>query len=125
MNNINDDELNKPIEGSLAILCRNINEIIKQNKDGKQKFVGDIVLVWDMSRLTEFDTGEVNTDIMDHNLITRFPSIVIEDSLTFNADIVLDDRVYPCNLDIVIWNKTLGRKYRTSSNFVKISEKGL
>jgi hypothetical protein len=51
---------------------------------------------------------------------------VIADSQKYNADIVLgEDRVYPCNLDLIVWNKTLGKKFRTSSDFVKITYKGV
>ena len=96
-------------------------EHIKKNKDYSIKETGDIVLMWDTSRLTEIDTLEVNTDLLDHAMLCTFPSIVIEHGLRINKDIVLDERVYPCNLDIMIWNKTLGKKFYTKSEFVKIT----
>jgi hypothetical protein len=96
-------------------------EHIKKNKDNSIKEIGDIVLMWDTSRLTDIETGEVNTDLLDHAMLCTFPSIVIEHGLRINKDIVLDDRVYPCNLDIMIWNKTLDKKFYTKSEFVKIT----
>lgn len=123
---INNNELNEMFEASRNALRNEANEKVKQNKDGKRKLIGDIVLVWDTSRMTDLYTGEVNTDILDHQIMTTYPSIVIEDNRRFNADIVLsEDRVYPCNLDLVIWNKTLGKKFRTCSEFVKITNKGV
>jgi hypothetical protein len=121
-----DDEFDDLMEASRMALQREALEKVKKNKDGKLKCVGDIVLVWDTSRLKDFPTDEPNTDKLDHNLLTSYPSIVIKDDQKFNADIVLgEDRVYPCNLDLVIWNKTLGKKFRTSSVFVKITDKGV
>jgi hypothetical protein len=98
-----------------------ILEHIKKNKDYSIKETGDIVLMWDTSRLTDIDTLEVNTDLLDHAILCTYPSIVIDDRLRINADIVLDERVYPCNLDIMIWNKTLDKKFYTSSLYVKIT----
>jgi hypothetical protein len=119
---IGDDEFDDLMEASRIALIRDAREKVKENKDGKQKYVGDIVLVWDTSRLHDHETGEPNGDLLEHGLITKYPSIVVEEDQKFNADIVLgEDRVYPCNLDIVIWNKTMGKKYRTSSDFVKIT----
>lgn len=121
-NMIGDDEFDDLMDSSRMALRREAMEKIKENKDGKLKYVGDIVLVWDTSRMTELGHDEVNTDHLDHKLITTYPSIVIEDNQKYNADIVLgEDRVYKCNLDLVVWNKTLGKKFRTSSDFVKIT----
>lgn len=123
---IRDDEFDDLLELSRIALQQEAHKRIAQNKDGKQKYIGDIVLVWDSSRLRDLETNETNTDILDHNILATYPSIVIGDSLEFNANIVLGgDRVYPCNLDLIIWNKTLGKKFRTCSEFAKISDKGV
>ena len=122
----NNDQFDDLMESCRMSLIQHAKEKIKQNKDGKLKYVGDIVLVWDTSRLTDLETNEMNTDNLDHQLIATYPSIVIADSQKYNADIVLgEDRVYPCNLDLIVWNKTLGKKFRTSSDFVKITYKGV
>jgi hypothetical protein len=123
---IGDDEFDDLMETSRIALQREATNRVNQNKDGKIKYLGDIVLVWDTSRLRDFPADEPNTDHLEHQLLTMYPSIVIADSQRFNADIVLgEDRVYPCNLDLVIWNKTLGKKFRTCSEFVKITDKGV
>lgn len=123
---IDDNELNEIFEACREALRKAANERIAKHKDGKRKEVGDIVLVWDASRLRNLETDEVNTDHFDHENLSRFPSIVIADNQKYNADIVLgEDRVYPCNLDLVIWNKTIGQKFRTCSEFVKITDKGV
>lgn len=123
---IENDEFDDQMESCRMSLIQHAKEKIKENKDGKLKYVGDIVLVWDTSRLTDLETNEMNTDNLDHQLIATYPSIVIADSQKYNADIVLgEDRVYPCNLDLIVWNKTLGKKFRTSSDFVKITYKGV
>ena len=119
---VGDDEYDDLMDACRESFARDVVNHIKKNKDDSAKHIGDIVLVWDTSRLTEFGQDEVNTDELDHQLIAKFPSIVIAEDQKYNQDIVLgEDRVYPCNLDLIIWNKTLGKKYRTSSSFVKIT----
>lgn len=121
--NTDDNEMYK---ASRETLRKEVSKQIAKNKDGKIKSIGDIVLIWDTSRLRDLETNQTNTDILDHNILAKYPSIVIEDGLKFNADIVLsEDRVYPCNLDLIVWNKTLNKKFRTCSEFVKITDKGV
>lgn len=119
---IHPDEYDDLMDASREAFARDVLDHIKKNKDNTIKKVGDRVIMWDTSRLTEIDTLEVNTDLLDHQILCKFPSIVIESSCRINADIHLGDRVYPCNLDIMIWNKTLGKKFYTKSEFVKITE---
>jgi len=97
-----------------------VNETINKNHDGKTKAVGDRVLVWDSSRLTDLETGEVNRDPLDHRLLAHYKSIVIEDGCKYTATVTLNDNVYSKQLDIVIWNEVIGRKFRTSSDFTKL-----
>jgi hypothetical protein len=118
---IGDDEFDDLMDASRQALTKDIINHINKNKDNIQKFVGDIVQMWDTSRLTDHETNEFNTDLLDHEILVKFPSIVVEDDLIYNADIVLADRLYPCNLDLVIWNKILNKKFRTRSEFVKIT----
>lgn len=121
--NIGDDEYDDLMESAQMSFARDVVATLKKNKDNSIKEVGDIVLVWDTSRMTDVDTGEVNTDILDHQIMATYPSIVVGENLTYNADIVLgEDRVYPCNLDLIVWNKTLGKKFRTASKFTKITK---
>lgn len=100
-----------------------VEDHIRKHKDNSVKVTGDRVLLWDTSRLTEVDSGEINTDPLDHHLLTMYPSIVIEDNVRFNQPIILGDRHYDCNLDLIVWNKTIGKVFRTNSEFVKITEK--
>lgn len=119
---IHEDEFDDFLNTANESFRKGVIDHIARNKDKSVKSVGDKVLVWDTSRLTEIETGEVNTDTLDHEILNKFPSIVIEENLRINKDIVLgEDRVYPCNLDLMIWNKTLGKKFYTKSEFVKIT----
>lgn len=124
--NIGDDEYDDLMETAKMAFARDVINEIKKNKDDSLKQIGDIVLVWDTSRLTEFGKNEVNTDVLDHRIMANYPSIVVENEVKYNADIVLgEDRIYPCNLDLIVWNKTLDKKFRTCSKFVKITDKGV
>jgi hypothetical protein len=124
------DEEHNPYEGEEMIdadqlaLLRDMSAVVKKNKDLGYKTVGDRVLVWDSSRLREVGSDEVNLDELDHKLLAKYASIVVETGCRYNADIDLGEgRHYPLNLDLIIWNKTIGKKYRTSSNFVKRTDK--
>jgi len=117
---IHPQEYDDLMESSRIALRRDIENHIKKNRDGKTKITGDRVLVWDCSRLTEVETGEVNSDPLDHRLMANYESIVIEDSCKHVARVELGDNVYEKVLDIVVWNKTVGKKFRTSSDFSKI-----
>lgn len=118
---IGEDEYDDLMASSQMAFARDVVSKIRENKDNTDKEVGDIVLVWDTSRMTDVQTNEVNKDTLDHQIMANFPSIVIENGIKYNADIVIDDRVYPCNLDLIVWNKTMDRSFRTSSKFTKIS----
>lgn len=111
------------LESSRIALAKDIIEHTKKNKDHGIKHVGDRVLVWDASRLTDVESGKVNFDEFEHALLERFPSIVIENGCKFKADLVIGERVYPMNLDLIVWNKTLNKKFRTNSKFVKRTDK--
>lgn len=122
---IGEDEYDDLMNTAKYALARDVLNHIKKHKDDSIKCVGDKVIMWDTSRLTDPETDEVNTDLLDHQILCTYPSVVIEDNLKYNADIVLDDRIYPCNLDIKIWNKTLNKIFRTKSEFVKITTENL
>ncbi len=111
------------MDASREALARDIIDKINKEKDRGTKYVGDRVLVWDSSRLTDKETNTVNRDELDHQILSRYPSIVIEENCKYNGDVTIDNRVYPMNLDLVIWNKTLNKVFRTSSDFVKRTEK--
>jgi hypothetical protein len=104
---------------------KEVEAYVAKNKDFTIKETGDKVIVWDTSRLTDVATDEYNTDMLEHKLLCTYPSIVIAHGIRKNADITIDDRVYECNLDIIIWNKTLNKKYYTKSEFVKITKKNV
>lgn len=118
---IHPDEYDDLLDSARQSFYNDVMDHVKKNKDNSIKKVGDKVIVWDTSRLRDGDTGEPNTDDLDHNLLCHYPSIVIEEDCRINADIVLGDRTYPCTLDIMIWNKTLNKKFYTKSEFVKLT----
>lgn len=110
-------------ESVAKLFLRDVENRIAQNKDPRPKHVGDRVLVWDCSRLTDAKTDELCIDPLEQKLMTQYPSIVIEDNVQFNQPINLGDRQYNCNLDLIVWNKTLNKVFRTSSEFVKLTDK--
>lgn len=116
-----DDEIH-PNEngGPQNFFVKDLVQHINKNKDERTKHVGDQVLVWDTSRLTEFETDNPVDDLLDERIITHHPSIVIETNCKYDATLYIGKRPYILNLDLKIWNKTLNRVYRTYSNFVKI-----
>jgi hypothetical protein len=115
-----EDDDNEDVDGFIQSGLRDIfREQIAANKDHGTKEVGDVVLVWDSSRLTLVDNDEIVVNPVIHTLVSKNESIVIETGCRYNGDRIIGDRVYPKNLDLVIWCKKLNKKYRTSSDFVK------
>lgn len=113
-------EMDDLIEASRQALAKDIENHIRKNKCEKVKEIGDQVLVWDTSRLRYADDDQPVTDQLDLNIIVLHPSIVVKTRETYQALLELGDRQYNVQLDLVIWNKTINRTFRTSSNFVKI-----
>ena len=105
----------------LQLAGSSIRKIIKENHDPRTKAVGDRVLVWDMSRLTE---AEIDTYVKDDKIYTvleKYHSIVVEDRCKYEATIETLGGVFTVNLDLKIWNKHLNKVYRTNSEFVKLT----
>lgn len=101
---------------------KSISEFIDANKDERNKTVGDKIFVWDSSRLTDYETGKVEYDVKIHSILNNYPSIVIDDHRKFTSEVRTFAGDFTKNLDLVIWNKTLNRRFRTSSEFVKLYE---
>lgn len=97
-----------------------VQEQIAQNKDTSTKTVGDKIIIWDTSRLTYADSNKPCSDPIEHSIVNCYESIVIAENVRYNADVTIGDRVYEKNLDLIVWNKTLDKTFRTSSNFVKL-----
>lgn len=100
-----------------------IQRIIEENRDLTVKDIGDRVIVWDVSRLTDYDTNQLverkpyaNTPI----LLMNYESIVIETGSDYKGLHSFYNQIPPKTLDLVIWNSQLNKKFRTSSDFVKI-----
>jgi hypothetical protein len=93
---------------------------IAKNQDNRIKTIGDKVLVWDCSRLTDVSTGEIDYDTSVHRTLSENASIVIEDRNKYVAQLTTFAGDFSKNLDLIIWNKKLNKKFRTSSEFVKL-----
>jgi hypothetical protein len=99
---------------------KTIQAIIAAHYDERTKTVGDKILVWDSSRLTDKKSGEMVYDHRIHSILSTFHSIVIEDQVKHNIEVNTLVGDFSKNLDLVIWNKQLDRVFRTSSDFVKL-----
>jgi len=99
-----------------------IEKHIQANEDDRTKHIGDNVLVWDCSRLTDTETNEINREELVHKTLGNYPSIVIETDLKFVSELNTLAGDFSKVLDLVIWNKNLNKKFRTSSDFVKLHE---
>lgn len=97
-----------------------LQRFIDQNKDDRTKHVGDNVLIWDCSRLTNNETGKIEYDDTIQKLLSNYPSIVIETGCKYTAEIKTFTGDFSKNLDLKVWNKNLNKVYRTSSDFVKL-----
>lgn len=117
---IDQQEFRRISEMALAKTRKFITDHIAKNKDDRSKTIGDIVHVWDGSRLTDVETGEIDYDPTIHRVLSRTDSIVIEDQVKHIAALTTFAGDFSKNLDLVIWNKKLNKKYRTSSEFVKL-----
>lgn len=95
---------------------------IRNNEDRRNKTVGDQVIVWDCSRLTNAETGELDYEMNTNSILSNYPSIVIEDRNKYVAVVKTFAGEFSKNLDLIVWNKTLNKKFRTSSDFVKLYE---
>lgn len=95
---------------------------IRNNEDRRNKTVGDQIIVWDCSRLTNAETGELDYEINTSSILSNYPSIVIEDRNKYVAVVKTFAGEFSKNLDLIVWNKTLNKKFRTSSDFVKLYE---
>jgi hypothetical protein len=106
----------------LIKMNRDFHKKIKENYDNRTKTIGDKVIVWDLSRLTDFETNEVIKSMSneDMDLLCQNESIVIEDNIEFISKLDTMFGVFEQNLDIVVWNKKLNKKFRTSSEYVKL-----
>lgn len=97
-----------------------VQEQIARNKDNTVKGVGDKIIIWDTSRLTYAESNKPCSDPIEHSIVNCYESIVIEASVRYNANITIGEKSYEKNLDLIVWNKTLNKKFRTSSDFVKL-----
>lgn len=97
-----------------------MEKIVSENTDNRHKTVGDTVLVWDSSRLTDVDSGKVEYDTKVHAILANYPSIIIEDGCKYTAEVKTFTGDFSKNLDLKVWNKNLNKVYRTSSEFVKL-----
>lgn len=105
---------------SVASTKTAIDKIIEENFDPRTKSVGDRVLVWDSSRLTNAETNRYVNDHIEESILTKYESVVIEDGCKFDATKETLAGTFTVNLDLKVWNKTLNKVYRTSSKFVKL-----
>lgn len=106
---------------SVASTKTAIDKIIEENFDPRTKTVGDRILVWDSSRLTNAETGRYVNDNVEESILANYPSVVIEDGCKFDATKETLAGTFTVNLDLIIWSKQLNKKYRTSSKFVKLA----
>jgi len=97
-----------------------IKKKIADNNDPREKTVGDLVVLWDTSRLTYEDTDLPVTDGREELILCNYHSIVIQDKLDYKAKIYTLAGEFTKTLDIKIWNKNTDRVYRTSSEFVRL-----
>jgi hypothetical protein len=93
---------------------------VRENTDKRTKHVGDNVRVWDCSRLSDLQTGEIEYDSMVHATLSNYSSIVIKTDDKYIAPLTTFAGDFSKNLDLIVWNKKLNRKFRTASEFVKI-----
>lgn len=114
------EEFKRISELALAETRRFVNEQIEKNTDKREKTIGDQVYVWDGSRLTDVETGEIEYDPKVQEIIAKNPSIVIEYDNKYQAKLTTFAGDFTKTLDLVVWNKNLNKKYRTSSEFVKL-----
>jgi hypothetical protein len=114
-----DQDLSKLTVGDKKTLAA-INKVIAENTDNRTKTVGDRILVWDSSRLTNAETGERVEDDKEETALTIYPSIVIEDRLRIEAKLSTLAGEFTKVLDLKVWNKKLNKVYLTSSDFVKL-----
>jgi hypothetical protein len=118
---IHPDEFDDLMDASRQALARDFRDHVEKNKCDKVKELGDQILVWDTSRLTDVETGDIVQDELDLTIIVLHPSIVVETQEKYTATLTLGNRNYDKVLDLKIWNKTLNKIYRTSSDFVKFA----
>src|SRR5258708_38518570 len=57
---------------------KSIEKHMAANEDHRAKHIGDQILVWDCSRLTDVETKEINYETNVHRTLGNYPSIVIE-----------------------------------------------
>lgn len=88
---------------------------IAANKDDRDKTVGDRVIIWDCSRLTDVETGKRVIDPLDISILEKYYSVVLEEGLKFNTLGMVEK-----NLDLKVWSPIINKVYRTSSDFVKL-----
>jgi len=97
-----------------------IKKKIAENEDPRRKHVGDSVLIWDGSRLTDYISGEIEYTPAVQQTVAETPSIVIETGNKYRAELTTFAGDFSKVLDLVVWNKKLDRKFRTSSDFVRL-----
>lgn len=120
-----DDDIDQEEFKRISELARKENEkqfkrLIEANTDRRTKHVGDNVRIWDCSRLTNLSTSEIEYDTKVHATLSNYPSIVIESENKYIAPLTTFAGDFSKVLDLIVWNKKLNRKFRTSSDFVKI-----
>lgn len=113
-----DQDLSKLTVGDKKTLAA-IDKVIAENSDPRTKTVGDRVLVWDTSRLTDYETGE-RADDFEEKIVSKYWSIVIADGQKHEAKLSTLAGDFTKVLDLRIWNKILNKVYLTSSDFVKL-----
>lgn len=88
---------------------------INSNSDRIIKVVGDRIVLWDLSGLTLPESNQdYKFSIREAKILTKSQSIVIDAGIKLFSN---DDHF---ELDIIIWNKKLGKIFHTSSKFCRI-----
>lgn len=117
---IDQEEFKRISNLAMAKTRKFVEAQIAKNQDNRTKTVGDRVLVWDGSRLTDFETSEIEYEPTVHRTLSENPSIVIGDHNSYVVELSTFAGDFSKNLDLIIWNKKLNKKFRTSSDFVKL-----
>ncbi len=116
------EEFRRIAELAQAETRKTFQRLVKANTDNRTKGVGERVLVWDCSRLTDLETSEINRQNNVHIALNNYYSIVIAENQRYIAEVKTFAGDFSKNLDLIIWNEQLKMKFRTSSEFVKIKD---
>lgn len=108
------------LENARRNTLRAIRNTIKSNQDDKVKEVGDVVRIWDSSRLTYADTNMDVEEITEDLKVSNYDSIVVEIDCDYVASVKILGKNFDKVLDLKVWNTSTKRVYRTSSDYVKL-----